>query len=246
MSEENERISDDLIGNEKWKQSQELELEFQLTNPAYAPKRDEITEENIHHQKSLLALAFSKFGKKLSFFNGKDIIEIGGGPRGSICFIGGFGKRVGVDPLFDDLRKKDVLLETENIELHSIKAEDINFQRESFDLAICINAIDHVHKPRLVLQKINRILKPSGLLFLSVNIYKFYTIRLFSRILKRVDPTHPHHFSQRMIIDETQLAGFGIKNQELNPLGMRYGNFIRRTIANLVVRNLWLELVKVS
>lgn len=47
-------------------------------------------------------------------------------------------------------------------------ADNQPFENQSFDFVLCTQVLEHVRKPEKVIQEISRILKPGGLLFLTV------------------------------------------------------------------------------
>ncbi len=47
-------------------------------------------------------------------------------------------------------------------------AENLPFENQSFDFVLCTQVLEHIRKPELVIQEISRIIKPGGLLFLTV------------------------------------------------------------------------------
>ncbi|MFD2572375.1 class I SAM-dependent methyltransferase [Spirosoma soli] len=47
-------------------------------------------------------------------------------------------------------------------------ADNLPFENQSFDFALCTQVLEHVRKPEAVINEISRILKPGGMLFLTV------------------------------------------------------------------------------
>jgi SAM-dependent methyltransferase len=51
---------------------------------------------------------------------------------------------------------------------YRVPAENLPFEIQSFDYALCTQVLEHIRKPEIVIREISRILKPDGLLFLTV------------------------------------------------------------------------------
>lgn len=105
----------------------------------------------------------------------RDVVEIGGGPIPS-CAYRRFHTAVAVDPLADGYM---------NAGLHprQVKAsatvhlpacgESIPLPSGSADLVIAENCLDHTDAPQRVVAEIRRILRPSGLLWLLVDLMDY-------------------------------------------------------------------------
>jgi len=85
--------------------------------------------------------------------------------------------------------------------------ESMPLRDDSFDLVLLFEVLEHVMKPEVVLEEISRVLKPSGILFLTVP-NRFYPFE-----------THGIQVCQRQI---DNLLGIGIPFFSLAP------NFLRR------------------
>lgn len=97
------------------------------------------------------------------------ILEVGSGAHGLIfCF--GKGLTVGIDPLAVDYKR---LFPTWQASAQTIAAigERLPFADSSFDVVLSDNVIDHAENPIAILKDIVRVLKPSGLLYFTVNIH---------------------------------------------------------------------------
>jgi SAM-dependent methyltransferase len=97
------------------------------------------------------------------------ILEVGSGAHGLIfCF--GKGRAVGIDPLAVDYKR---LFPKWQASAQTIAAtgERLPFADSSFDLVLSDNVIDHAENPIAILKDISRVLKPSGLLYFTVNVH---------------------------------------------------------------------------
>lgn len=97
------------------------------------------------------------------------ILEVGSGAHGLIfCF--GKGQAVGIDPLAVDYKR---LFPKWQASAQTVAAigERLPFANASFDIVLSDNVIDHAENPIAILKDIVRVLKPSGLLYFTVNVH---------------------------------------------------------------------------
>lgn len=81
-----------------------------------------------------------------------------------------------------------------------------------FEIVLCLDMLEHVHQRKEVLAEISRVLKPGGTLLLSVpnsgttwkRLLRWAGLPSFS------DPDHKVEYTYREILDEVNLAGFGV------------------------------------
>jgi SAM-dependent methyltransferase len=127
----------------------------------------------------------------------KRILEIGCGPVGMISYFPGKYK-VGIDPLNSYYESNQFLVEMrkKNTKYEDGIAEDLQFEKETFDIVIIENCIDHVKNLKKVMYELHRVLSKDGLLYLTVNCRTSlgYSVhRLMSRL--KIDKSHPHTFT---------------------------------------------------
>ena len=65
-------------------------------------------------------------------------------------------------------RASEVLKNKKKVELQWGNAEELNLPNESFDKIICSETLEHVPRPRKVMEEIHKILKNDGFLIISV------------------------------------------------------------------------------
>jgi SAM-dependent methyltransferase len=97
------------------------------------------------------------------------VLEVGSGAHGLIFFFDG-AERVGVDPLADYYRELFPAWQSKARTLAAF-GESLPFEDSSFDLVLCDNVVDHAESPRRIVEEIARMLKPSGLLYFTVNFH---------------------------------------------------------------------------
>ena len=96
-------------------------------------------------------------------YEGKSILDIGCGPRGSLEWADMASLRVGLDPLVNDYYKLGG--GTLFHKMHYVRAysEDMPFADETFDFVFSINSLDHVDDLDETVSEMKRVLKVGGI-----------------------------------------------------------------------------------
>ena len=135
------------------------------------------------------------------------VLELGSGPVGVVGFLPG-SEKVAVDPLNTYYASDENLTELRKPDVDYVAAggEDVPLDSERYDLVIMENCIDHTHDPIAVMGEIYRLLRPGGVLYLTVNGRSrpgYWMHRMLARLA--LDPGHPHTYTsarfRRMILD---------------------------------------------
>jgi 2-polyprenyl-3-methyl-5-hydroxy-6-metoxy-1,4-benzoquinol methylase len=133
------------------------------------------------------------------------VLEIGIGPLGLgvATFLEPQSKWIvtGVDPLprTDSVEIPEYLAhcynELKKRPLHYVQrpAEEFNTGKDSFDLAICYNVLDHTRDPQRIVNNVSEMLVPGGYFLLFVTTISFYS-KYRKKILRHSDLPHPHKF----------------------------------------------------
>lgn len=97
------------------------------------------------------------------------VLEVGSGAQGLIFFFGA-ERGVGVDPLAQSYAE---LFPEWQSRVATVAAfgESLPFAESSFDIVLCDNVVDHAESPTGIVAEMARVLKPSGLLYFTVNIH---------------------------------------------------------------------------
>lgn len=130
-------------------------------------------------------------------FTEASVLEVGSGPVGCISQLPA-RERVAVDPLCDFFSSKPKLVEHRNpdVTYKNVQGEELPFDDGHFDMVVIENVIDHVENADGVMQQINRVLKPDGVLYLTVNLHPTWGYFLHEVVSKlRIDKGHPHTFT---------------------------------------------------
>ncbi|MBF0282165.1 MAG: class I SAM-dependent methyltransferase [Zetaproteobacteria bacterium] len=105
-----------------------------------------------------------------------EILEIG---CGIACTARHFdqGKKTFVDPLIDDFKRLFPGELPEGKLIHNM-AENMTQANQSYDLILCINTLDNVFNPELVLHEMHRMIKPNGTIIIAIDVVPDLLARL--------------------------------------------------------------------
>lgn len=138
------------------------------------------------------------------------MVEIGGGPVGLATFFRGT-ERIAVDPLQTQYGKNPVLSRMRDPAVRYLEGvgESLPCDSGNADIVAIENCIDHVRDVDAVMNEIVRVLRPDGVLYLTVNCrtrWGYVMHRLLSRL--QIDRGHPHTFTPRKAIRLVESYGF--------------------------------------
>lgn len=124
-------------------------------------------------------------------------LEIGGGPYPALAAAPRWQRAVAVDPIARAYTEESLAPPgCEHIVWLEAPGERVPLPTASVDLAILENALDHVTDPHAVLAEIRRLLRPTGRLWLLVD------------LSTHRDPMHPHPFDEARVRKVLHEAGF--------------------------------------
>jgi SAM-dependent methyltransferase len=155
------------------------------------------------------------------------VVEVGSGPVG-VCSFFPAAERVAVDPLADEYARNPALVEARKptVSYRCGTGEDLPCSSGRYDLAIIENCIDHVQHVEGVMAELSRVLKPDGVLYLTVNNrtrWGYVVHRLLSKL--KVDRGHPHTFTPAKTLELIARSGFA-------PLDVNIGSYAEAKRAN--------------
>jgi ubiquinone/menaquinone biosynthesis C-methylase UbiE len=144
------------------------------------------------------------------------VLEVGSGPVGIVSALS-WGERHAIDPLEDFYTRNPELIEFRDPAVRHATGtgEHLPFPDRHFSLVIIDNVIDHVNAADRVLKEIHRVLDPSGIMYLAVNIHTSWGAFLH-RILAnlRLDPGHPYTFTRESIRKFIEQVGFTVLRED--------------------------------
>jgi ubiquinone/menaquinone biosynthesis C-methylase UbiE len=136
------------------------------------------------------------FALDRAFFDGKRILDVGCGPRGSLEWAGMASERVGVDPLAHRYRR----LGTDEHRMSYVRAgaESLPFPDGSFDVVSSFNSLDHVDDVDRAIAEIVRVADPAG------------TILLITEVDRPATLTEPQEFGADVL---SRFAGWRVEHE---------------------------------
>jgi ubiquinone/menaquinone biosynthesis C-methylase UbiE len=127
-------------------------------------KRAERVLANDHYERFCTA----HFGLDRSFYEGKVVLDVGCGPRGSLEWASMAALRIGLDPLAD--RYLRLGTDRHRMEYLCAPAEEIPLDDASCDVALSFNSLDHVEDVARAVAEIKRVTRPGGTFLLLVEV----------------------------------------------------------------------------
>jgi len=160
---------------------------------------EDILEQELERIRRFYVPLVETYAEKLS--DTSSILDIGCGPVCAARFLE-HGEHVYLDPLLDDFRRAypGKLAKGKHL---AVAAEDIPMPDASFDFILCIDALDHVMNPEMVLHEMERLLKPGGTLILGLPVFPALFVR-FRYMLECFFPlfrneAHPYSYTYQGI-----------------------------------------------
>jgi len=154
-----------------------------------------ILEQELERVRHFYAPLMETYAGNLS--DTSSILDIGCGPVCAARFLEQ-GEHIYLDPLLDDFRRAYPGKLPKGKHL-AMAAEGIPEPDASFDLILCIDALDHVMNPEMALHEMQRLLKPDGTLILGLPVFpalfvRFrYTLECFFPLFR--NEAHPYSYT---------------------------------------------------
>jgi ubiquinone/menaquinone biosynthesis C-methylase UbiE len=140
---------------------------------------------------------------------GESLIDVGCGTGEFVVqFKDRFNRLVGIDTSSHAIEFTARRLgNNRNVRLECGALGSFHFPAEDFDVCLCLDVLEHVETPLLLLQEIHRILRPEGEIVVTVpNWYDIIVSGIF-----RIDPFHINTLTPWAWMRLLRRAGFKIK-----------------------------------
>jgi SAM-dependent methyltransferase len=201
----------------RWQQAQRAEVGEAIEMVSAAQSR----VENVQDNKALVEQTFIyRYDTRLEEFVDKNALEIGNSVRGLLRLIDTSSLNVEIDPL--NLRLREHLRRRQTLgNLRTVNgiAEMLPFRDRSFDIVVCSNTLDQCIDMKAALQEIYRVLRPGGVLLLSVN--TFYLPGIILGLLRPIfysfDRPHPHHVNDIALLRLLKDGSFNVDHHWREP-----------------------------
>lgn len=143
------------------------------------------------------------FGLSPAYYDGKRILDIGCGPRGSLEWADHAAERVGLDPLAAQYLSLGAA--RHRMRYVASGAESIPFPDGHFDVVCSFNSLDHVEDLDRVIAEIGRVVQPGGLFLLITDVNHAPTLTepltfswdIVSRFVPPLELVEARHFEKR-------------------------------------------------
>jgi len=175
------------VSNTRWQESQKHTLRDW--------QQKDLEAERQRAERSLLPI-LQRYAKQ--YPDDASILEIGCGPL-CLCRLLSRHNITYLDPMVDDFRRLFPAELPEEGEYLAAAAERIPKPNASYDLITCLHTISHTLNPELIMNEIERLLKPGGRLILAIRTHNSLEARLHYLAVK-IFPylyckTRPYYYS---------------------------------------------------
>jgi SAM-dependent methyltransferase len=126
-------------------------------------------EERLANSRLLLEEVLELCGRDADWLAQSTVLSVGSGCTADLVAWTAAVK-VCADPLLYAYQQLGLLLDDGRTVNLSVGAEELPLVDEFADLVLCRNALDHMPDPAAALAELQRVLRPDGLLFLSVDL----------------------------------------------------------------------------
>jgi SAM-dependent methyltransferase len=111
---------------------------------------------------------------------------------------------------------------TRGLDVHFMPIDKLPFGRNSFDSAIMDNVLEHIEKPKEILQETNRVLSDGGIFIVGVPSLKGF----------KNDSDHKVYYSKEKLVETVSGYGFMLKRQFSMPIKSPWLELILKQYCN--------------
>ncbi len=126
------------------------------------------------------------------------LLDVGCGPGNFISLM----RQEGYDVYGIEISKdaKGIIPDFLKSRVYEGNLEDIDFSANSFDIITMLQSLEHMHNLDKLMQSIRRILKPDGVLYISIPNAHFFEFSLFGPYCFHLDvPRHLYFFNKKTL-----------------------------------------------
>lgn len=182
-----EVVSTNRVSKKRWRTAHEQEKR--------GIERAEDIKARIGERRRTWAKLLELLKDDVTFDNSKRILDVGCGAT-TIFLALRQGTKYAIDPTLEYLFQLHPFVreveEYKDVNFISSSIEEVNLDKQ-FDMIFMINMLDHVADLKPVIDKVDELLAPSGILILPVDCYADRVVRSIQRVFD-ADLPHPHHF----------------------------------------------------
>jgi SAM-dependent methyltransferase len=187
----------DMVSTERWRKAQEYERSYWEGQARRIAEKAGGALDFYQWRAGELVRRLREEGQEGLADGTRTVVEIGAGPVGVAGFFPAH-RRIAVDPLEGFYRTNEMLAQKRvpDVDYREGVGESLPVEDASADLVLIENCIDHTKDVDAVMREIIRVLRPGGMMYLTVNCRiapGFVVHRTLSRLA--VDAGHPHTFT---------------------------------------------------
>ena len=192
--------------NWRWRLAQKLELFWWKNYLSQKQPADYLAWKKTYWQ-----TLFQQIGKDVPITERTQILELGCGPAGCFVFLDK-NNITAVDPLIEEYeRQLEHFRKSDYPKTRFVQStmEEL-LLKETADIVLCMNAINHVNDISKAVNVIAQALKPDGIVLMSVDAHNNNWIKKIFRLIPG-DALHPHQYELNEYIQMLQHAGLKVE-----------------------------------
>jgi len=187
-----------MVSSERWRKAQEYERSYWEEQARRIAEKAGGDLDFYQWRAGELVRRLREEGRDDLVAGAATVVEIGAGPVGVAGFLPAAARMIAVDPLEGFYRTNENLAKNRvpAVEYREGVGESLPVEDSSADLVLIENCIDHTKDVDAVMREIIRVLRPGGMMYLTVNCRSapgFVVHSILSRLA--VDAGHPHTFT---------------------------------------------------
>jgi ubiquinone/menaquinone biosynthesis C-methylase UbiE len=154
------------------------------------------------------------------------IIDTGCGDGFHLSLLEKYGNKNWTLEGIDIDKRAAQMAEDKGLKVHVGSIDEINLPKNSYDLAIMVQTIEHVAEPAQVLRAVHRILKPGGKVVVVTDNTESFDFKLFKKSYwgGYHFPRHWNLFNRRSLTKLAENTGFEVENltTQVSPVNWVY------------------------